>query len=310
MIWQIRFFSIVGLVLRPSHVGHELELFTVVLLVLFEDDESRGDSIFQFACFLFHVIELSFHKFWFVARLSFWSSTQTIESSRFSFTASSCPIIPFFCRVLRKESKHKERENKRRENMRIFFKVSVKFWNFLVILLLLLSILFEKECYFWKRFCSTKMKKCFWTFFRESEKCFWFPRFFFERRRLLARLKALLITAACGDVVELVKSVCVQLSLIWSAGDPLHQAVSHIFLEKEDTIIRSWRAKKKKNETKTGKRTFCKKDGKDFFFRTKVDEEQIEKDFQEDFSLLPQQKSFNERCLRNFFLEQKKTDDY
>ena len=48
---------------------------------------------------------------------------------------------------------------------------------------------------------------------------------------------------------------------------------------------------------------------KDFFFRTKVDKEQIEKDFQEDFSLLPQQKSFNKRCLRNFFLEQKKVDD-
>ena len=37
----------------------------VVLHVLFVDDESRGDSIFQFACFFFHVIELSFHNFLF-----------------------------------------------------------------------------------------------------------------------------------------------------------------------------------------------------------------------------------------------------
>ena len=113
VIWQIRFFSIVGLVLRPSHVGNTFQPCMAVTHVLFVDDESRGDSIFQFACFLFHVIERSFHKFMFLARPSFSSSRQTVESSRFSFTASSCPFFPFFCRVLRKESKHKERENKR-----------------------------------------------------------------------------------------------------------------------------------------------------------------------------------------------------
>ena len=37
----------------------------VVPHVHFVDDESRGDSTFQFACFLFHVIELSFDKFLF-----------------------------------------------------------------------------------------------------------------------------------------------------------------------------------------------------------------------------------------------------
>ena len=58
------FFSIVGLVLRPSHVGNTLEPCMAVTHVLFVDDESRGDSIFQFACFLFHVIELSFPNFW------------------------------------------------------------------------------------------------------------------------------------------------------------------------------------------------------------------------------------------------------
>ena len=42
----------------------------------------------------------------------FWSSTQTIESSRFSFTASSCPMFPVtFCHVLRKEGKHEENKS-------------------------------------------------------------------------------------------------------------------------------------------------------------------------------------------------------
>ena len=45
-------------------------------------------------------------------------------------------------------------------------------------------------------------------------------------------------------------------------------------------------------------------------FAEKVDKDQIQKDTQEDFSLHTQQKSFNKRCLRNFFLEQKKADDY
>ena len=49
-------------VLRPSLAGHELELFMVVAHVLFADDESRGDSIFQFACFLFQAVQLLFHK--------------------------------------------------------------------------------------------------------------------------------------------------------------------------------------------------------------------------------------------------------
>ena len=41
-----------------------------------------------------------------------WSSTQTIESSRFSLTASSCPILPVtFCHVLRKEGKHEENKS-------------------------------------------------------------------------------------------------------------------------------------------------------------------------------------------------------
>ena len=36
----------------------------VVAHVLFVDDESRGASIFQFACFLFQAVELSFPNFW------------------------------------------------------------------------------------------------------------------------------------------------------------------------------------------------------------------------------------------------------
>ena len=44
----------------------------VVPHVLFVDDESRGDCICQFACFLFHATELSFHIFlFFPARSSF-----------------------------------------------------------------------------------------------------------------------------------------------------------------------------------------------------------------------------------------------
>ena len=39
-------------------------------------------------------------------------------------------------------------------------------------------------------------------------------------------MKALLTIAACRGVVERVKSVCIQLSLIPAAGHPLHQAVS------------------------------------------------------------------------------------
>ena len=49
--WQILPFSIVGLVLRPGHVQNKFEPCMVVAHVLFVDDESRGASIFQFACF-------------------------------------------------------------------------------------------------------------------------------------------------------------------------------------------------------------------------------------------------------------------
>ena len=58
---------------------------------------------------------------------------------------------------------------------------------------------------------------CFTTFFLWVEDC-------------VASLGALLITAACGDVVERVKSVYDQLSLMSSAGHPSHQAVSLFIL--------------------------------------------------------------------------------
>ena len=87
----------------------------VVPHVLFADDESRGDSICQFVCFLFHVIELYFDNFFFSSTIFLWSSTQTIESSRFRLTASSCPILPeTFCQVLRKD-KHKESKSEEGE---------------------------------------------------------------------------------------------------------------------------------------------------------------------------------------------------
>ena len=62
--------------------------------------------------------------------------------------------------------------------------------------------------------------------------------FFHMRRRLLARSRALLVTAACSDVVERVKSVYVQLSFTSPAGHPLHLAASHssfFFGEKRKT---------------------------------------------------------------------------
>ena len=62
VIWQILPFSIVGL---PGHVHNKFEPCVVVAHVLFVDDESRGDSIFQFACFLFQAVELSFTNFFF-----------------------------------------------------------------------------------------------------------------------------------------------------------------------------------------------------------------------------------------------------
>ena len=64
VIWQILFFTIVGLVLRRGHVRNKFEPCMVVAHVLFADDESRGDSIFQFACFFFHVMEMSFTNYW------------------------------------------------------------------------------------------------------------------------------------------------------------------------------------------------------------------------------------------------------
>ena len=44
-----------------------------------------------------------------------------------------------------------------------------------------------------------------------------------------ARMRALLTIAACRDVVERVKSVCIQLSCISAAEHPLHHAMSHFF---------------------------------------------------------------------------------
>ena len=137
--------------------------------------------------------------------------------------------------------------------MRIFLKVSVKFSNFFVILLLFVHSL-RKGMLLLKTLLFNKDEKMFLKFFSENQKNVLISNNFFERNRLLARLKALLITAACGDVVELVKSTYVQLSLIWSAGDPLHQAVSHFILffffgEK----VNNKKLKSKKEKTKRNK---------------------------------------------------------
>ena len=79
VVWQILSFRIVVPVLRPSHVGHKLEPCMVITHMLFVDDESRGDSVCHFACLLFQVMELPFHKFLFFSSTMFLgSSTQTI----------------------------------------------------------------------------------------------------------------------------------------------------------------------------------------------------------------------------------------
>ena len=68
--------------------------------------------------------------------------------------------------------------------------------------------------------------------------------------------------------------------------------------------MRSWRAKrgkKRKNCANNNKKETLQRDGKGLFSE-KADKDQIQKNIQGDFSLLPQQKSFNNRCLRNFFL--------
>ena len=56
----------------------KLEPCTAVTHVLFAFDENRGDSICQFACFLFQVIELASHKLCCSSTIFLWSSTQPI----------------------------------------------------------------------------------------------------------------------------------------------------------------------------------------------------------------------------------------
>ena len=66
----------------------------------------------------------------------------------------------------------------------------------------------------------------FWKY--EKESLFLFPKrttFFLIRRRLHCVIgSSLEHTVACGDVVERVKSINVQMSLIWSAVLVLYQA--------------------------------------------------------------------------------------
>ena len=90
--------------------------------------------------------------------------------------------------------------------------------------------------FFFKTIGNTVFLALIWiVFFRkEYEKYKMFiPRrttCFHMRRIALRDWKLLLITAACGDVVERVKSVYDQLSLFSPAGHPLHQAISHFIL--------------------------------------------------------------------------------
>ena len=154
-----------------------LELCMAVTHVLFVDDENRGDSIRQFSCFLFHVIELSFHKLLFVARLSFWSSTQTIESSRFSFAASSCPIFLFLPRVEKGESTWRERKQKERKHEDIF-QSFCEVLKFLCYSLAFIVHSLRKGMLLLKTLSFNKDEKMFLNIFQRIRKCFDFQEFF------------------------------------------------------------------------------------------------------------------------------------
>ena len=110
-----------------------------------------------------------------------------------------------------------------------------------------LTFFFEKVLFFFRKYLFSNL------FFVSKKNLS-----FHMRQGLLARLKALLITASCGDVDERVKSMYVQLSLISSAGHPLHQAVSHFYWsffvakkQKEEDARKNAKQKKgKKTEQK------------------------------------------------------------
>ena len=96
---------------------------------------------------------------------------------------------------------------------------------------------FDKELFFFRKRFEKHI-----TFFVSKK------HFFLMRRGLLARLEALFITASYGNVVERAKSMFVQLSLISSAGHPLHYAVSHFSdsLEKKERKTQEKKLNRKK----------------------------------------------------------------
>ena len=62
--------------------------------------------------------------FVFLARSSFDHRHRPLKSSRFGFTASSCPILPVtFCHVLRKEGNHEENESGEREHKEMMIRI-------------------------------------------------------------------------------------------------------------------------------------------------------------------------------------------
>ena len=100
----------------------------------------------------------------------------------------------------------------------------VFFWTF-----------FEEGTYFWsKKECVQKnIIRIFLKKISLQKKKTYFK--IHTRWRSRARSKALLTIAACRDVVERVKSMCIQWSLISAAGHPLHQAVSRcVFFNKKN----------------------------------------------------------------------------
>ena len=115
---------------------------------------------------------------------------------------------------------------------------------------------------------------------------------FHMRRGLLARLKALLITASCGDVVERVdwvhaRSVVIDLVRGTSVASSRHPFYWFFLSQKKKNKKRKTQEKKlkRKRGKKNWTRKFLQRDGKALCFEEeKVDEEQIQKDFQEEVS--------------------------
>ena len=191
-----------------------------------------------------------------------------------------------------------------------------------------MSILFEKD--FLKRLCLTKMekrflkKKTFLIFSKRVCKKKKTDYFLISKKNLFSTcvedcLRDWKLSWSLSRAVSLLSewSLCT-ISCHWSGPrdirciKPSPILFCLFFFWKKgrhnNKKLKSKREKKRKNWANNKKNTFLQRDGKGLF-QKKVDKEQIQRDRQEDFSLLPHRKSSNKRCLRNF-LTKEQTDDF